>query len=72
MIILVLIEHLPSKPAFIRVEDCKSQSMQRAQKEKSMKDTIRVFSRRVLPILDILFRLGYFSFAYIIYSSDHY
>ena len=72
VIILVLIEHLPSKPAFVRIEDCTSQIVQKAQKEKSLKDTIHVFSRRVLPILDIIFRFCYFSFAYLIYASDQY
>ena len=39
VIILVLIEHLPSKPTLIHVEDCTSQIIKRTQKEKSMKDT---------------------------------
>ena len=63
IILLVLIEHLPEGSNMVFVENCKEAEIQSFR----AKDATKVFAKKVLPILELVFIVCYSVCALIIY-----
>ena len=68
IMLLVLIEHPPDQRNIVFINDSKNESQ---RKSPSAQEIIKIFARKVLPVLNFCFIISYFTSACIIYNIGH-
>ena len=66
LILLALIEHLPDPDKIVFIDE--SKAAQRPRTNLSVKEITKIFSRKVLPIIQIVFVTGYMIAACVLYN----